>query len=211
MPRALQHLVARSSQEAPTLPRRRFLKLSGASGLALGAFPYLAQAAGETASGLKPTQQPSAFVQIAPNGEVTVTINRLEFGQGVQTGLPMILAEELDADWSLVRSRNGSSDPAYLDPLFGCRPAGVSDLDRRSGCDERSSQSSDELLSVPDRSIRHPMLNARKAPGLTPFTDAPNLFRRSLGGDPQSLRARRPLIMVMRCVPSRIKGRASRP
>ena len=128
MPRALQHLLARSSHEAPTLPRRRFLKLAGASGLALGVFPQLAaaQAAGETASGLKPTQQPSAFVQIAPNGEVTVTINRLEFGQGVQTGLPMILAEELDADWSLVRSRNGSSDPAYLDPLFGIHLTGGS-------------------------------------------------------------------------------------
>jgi len=46
---------------------------------------------------LKPTDQPSAFVQIAANGEVTVTINRLEFGQGVQTALPMILAEELDS------------------------------------------------------------------------------------------------------------------
>jgi len=68
--------------------------------------------------------------------------------------------------------------------IAGCRPAGVSDLDRRLGCDERSSQRSDELLSVPNRSIRHPMLNARKAPGLTPFTDAPNLFRRPLGGDP---------------------------
>ena len=65
-------------------------------------------------------------MQIAPNGEVTVTINRLEFGQGVQTGLPMILAEELDADWSLVRSRNGSNDPAYIDPLFGIHLTGGS-------------------------------------------------------------------------------------
>src|SRR4051794_32038043 len=128
MPRALQHLLARSGQVAPAMPRRSFLKLAGASGLALAVFPHLsaAQATGATASGLKPTQQPSAFVQIAPNGEVTVTINRLEFGQGVQTGLPMILAEELDADWSLVRSRNGSSDPAYLDPLFGIHLTGGS-------------------------------------------------------------------------------------
>eukprot|EP01137_Pigoraptor_chileana_P003934 Opistho-2@44874 len=106
MPRALQHLLERDRADQPaTLPRRSFLKLAGAGGLALGAFPHLA--AGQTASeALKPTQQPSAFVQIAPSGEVTVTINRLEFGQGVQTALPMILAEELDADWRLVRSQH---------------------------------------------------------------------------------------------------------
>jgi len=82
--------------------------------------------AGQTASALKPTQQPSAFVQIASNDEVMVTINRLEFGQGVQTGLAMILAEELDADWALVRSRHGSSDAAYVDPLFGIHLTGGS-------------------------------------------------------------------------------------
>src|SRR5207237_3793600 len=71
-------------------------------------------------------------VQIARNGEVTVTINRLEFGQGVQTGLPMILAEELDADWSLVRSRNGTGDAAYLDPLFGIHLTGGSNSIKNS-------------------------------------------------------------------------------
>ena len=65
-------------------------------------------------------------MQIAVNGEVTVTINRLEFGQGVQTALPMILAEELDADWNLVRSRHGSNDAAYVDPLFGIHLTGGS-------------------------------------------------------------------------------------
>ena len=95
LPRAAQRLMARSqNDEAVTLPRRSFLKLAGAGGLALGAFPHLvmAQAAGQGASALKPTEQPSAFVEIAANGEVTVTINRLEFGQGVKTALPMILA-----------------------------------------------------------------------------------------------------------------------
>nr|WP_236598774.1 xanthine dehydrogenase family protein molybdopterin-binding subunit [Ramlibacter monticola] len=81
-----------------------------------------AQGSGE----LKPTQQPSAFVQIDPDGTTTVTINRLEFGQGVQTGLPMLLAEELDADWSRVRSRNGNADPAYVDPKFGMHLTGGS-------------------------------------------------------------------------------------
>lgn len=131
MPRNLQRLLARSQRDEPAmLPRRSFLKLAGSAGLALGAFPHLAIAqaasAGGAASALKPTQQPLAFVQIAPGGEVTVTVNRLEFGQGVQTALPMILAEELDADWSLVRSRHGSNDAAYVDPLFGIHLTGGS-------------------------------------------------------------------------------------
>ncbi|HEV2159540.1 xanthine dehydrogenase family protein molybdopterin-binding subunit [Bradyrhizobium sp.] len=130
LPRALQHMLERDQTAIRTLPRRSFLKLAGASGLALGAFPHtaMAQAAGggRAASALKPTQQPSAFVQIADNGEVTVTINRLEFGQGVHTALPMILAEELDADWSLVRSRHGTNDAAYADPMFGIHLTGGS-------------------------------------------------------------------------------------
>src|SRR5580765_8579940 len=85
LPRIVQRLTASRPDEGPAmLPRRSFLKLAGAGGLALGAFPHpvTAQAndGGQPASALKPTQQPSAFVQIAPSGEVTVTINRLEFG-----------------------------------------------------------------------------------------------------------------------------------
>jgi len=136
LPRAAQRLMARSQfDEATTLPRRSFLKLAGVGGLALGAFPHLAMAeaaVGQAASALKPTEQPSAFVQIASNGEVTVTINRLEFGQGVQTALPMILAEELDADWSLVRSRHGSNDAAYLDPRYGIHITGGSNSIKNS-------------------------------------------------------------------------------
>ncbi|MCX7256318.1 MAG: xanthine dehydrogenase family protein molybdopterin-binding subunit [Polaromonas sp.] len=138
MPRALQHLLERDAGEAPAtaLARRSFLKLAGAGGLALGAFPHLAAAqaggTGQAASALKPTQQPSAFVQIAPSGEVTVTVNRLEFGQGVQTALPMILAEELDADWRLVRSQHGSNDPAYVDPAFGMHLTGGSNSIKHS-------------------------------------------------------------------------------
>jgi isoquinoline 1-oxidoreductase beta subunit len=133
MPRALQRLLTRGQADGATaLPRRSFLKLAGAGGLALGAFPHLAMAQVDGAGALKPTQQPSAFVHIAPNGEVTVTINRLEFGQGVQTALPMILAEELDADWGLVRSRNGSNDSAYFDPLFGIHLTGGSNSIKNS-------------------------------------------------------------------------------
>ena len=117
-----------STANTEGLPRRSFLKLgalSGISGFALGAFPLgaLAQDAAKPA-GLTAWQQPSAFVQIAVDG--TTTINRLDFGHGVQTALPMILAEELDADWSKVKSVHGSSDPAYIDPLFGMHITGGS-------------------------------------------------------------------------------------
>lgn len=140
LPRALQRLMAASQPEpgagAAALPRRSFLKLAGVGGLAIGAFPHMAMAqadgAAKPAGGLKPTQQPLAFVQIAPNGEVTVTHNRLEFGQGVQTGLPMILAEELDADWSLVRSKSGTNDAAYHDPVFGMHLTGGSNSIKNS-------------------------------------------------------------------------------
>jgi anaerobic selenocysteine-containing dehydrogenase len=59
MPRALQHLMDRDRLgSSPTaLPRRSFLKLAGAGGLALGLFPQLATAQ-EQAGALKPTQQP---------------------------------------------------------------------------------------------------------------------------------------------------------
>lgn len=135
LPRALQHLLSLDQQTEPaSLPRRSFLKLAGLSGFALGAFPLLAdaQTSATAPTGLKPTQQPASFVQIAPNGEVTVTVNRLEFGQGVQTGLSMILAEELDADWKLVRSVHGSGDAAFVDPLFGIHLTGGSNSIKNS-------------------------------------------------------------------------------
>jgi len=118
----------RASTEPAGLPRRSFLKLSVAGGFALGAFPFgaAAQPDGAKPTGLKPLEQPSAFVHIDKDGTTTITINRLDFGQGVQTALPMILAEELDADWSRVKSVHGSNDPAYVDPLYGMHITGGS-------------------------------------------------------------------------------------
>lgn len=131
LPKALQAMLAAQApadEAASGVGRRSFLKLAAAGGFALGAFPLAAGAADDAApaAGLKPTQQPSAFLKISTDGIVTVTINRLDFGQGVQTGLPMILAEELDADWSRVRSVHGSNDPAYADPVFGLHITGGS-------------------------------------------------------------------------------------
>lgn len=135
LPRGLQALLAREEDDADAagLPRRTFLKIAGASGFALGIAPLAAVAQqGKPADGLKPTQLPGAFVQIAKDGTVTVTINRLDFGQGVHTGLPLILAEELDADWSKVRAVHGNASPAYVDPAFGMHLTGGSNSIKNS-------------------------------------------------------------------------------
>ena len=124
-----------ANDAADGMARRTFLKVTAASGFALGAFPLAATAQGAGAgapAGLKPHEQPSAFVRIDADGTVTVTINRLDFGQGVQTGLPMILAEELDADWGKVRSVHGDANPAYADPAFGMHLTGGSNSIKNS-------------------------------------------------------------------------------
>lgn len=139
LPKGLQALAQRQAGDAldadDGLPRRSFLKLAAGSGFALGAFPLVASAqgaSGAAASGLKPTQLPAAFVRITRDGIVTVTVNRLEFGQGTHTGLAMVLAEELDADWSQVRAVHGDANPAYVDPAFGIHLTGGSNALKNS-------------------------------------------------------------------------------
>jgi len=69
---------------------------------------------------------PDAFVNIRPDGKIVIQVNRLEFGQGVQTALPMILADELDADWSQVVAELAPAAEVYKDPAFGMQMVGGS-------------------------------------------------------------------------------------
>ena len=55
----------------------------------------------------------AAWVRIAPDNSVTVLVPHSEMGQGVHTSLPMMLAEELDADWALVRMEQAPADMAF--------------------------------------------------------------------------------------------------
>ncbi|KQY86286.1 carbon monoxide dehydrogenase [Pelomonas sp. Root1444] len=82
--------------------------------------------------GTKPTEQPVAFVTIAQDGTTTILCNRMDMGQGVETGLAMICAEELDADWSKVRSGFGDQKPAYVDPAMGIHLTGGSNSIKNS-------------------------------------------------------------------------------
>ncbi len=92
-----------SGQTSAQLTRRAFLKAATAGGAALIIgirLPGLdeARAAGEAA-----TFAPGVFLRIDTDGAVTVIVPRSELGQGARTALPMIVAEELEADWRRVR------------------------------------------------------------------------------------------------------------
>lgn len=108
--------------------RRDFLKSSALAGggLILGVhIPGLnnsIRAADQPAS----TVALNAFVRIAPDETVTVVVNHSELGQGPYTSIPMVVAEELDADWSKVRYEPAPVDPAYNHTVFGMQMTGGS-------------------------------------------------------------------------------------
>lgn len=98
------------------LTRRHFLKIAGTSGAGLvlgfelpaGAHRAMASTAPPASPAYPaqeggPTYEPHAYLSIAPDGMVTIQVFRSEMGQGVQTALPMIIAEELEADWAMIQ------------------------------------------------------------------------------------------------------------
>jgi len=120
--------AATSSANDLLLNRRTFLRASAsaAGGLLVSLYldlPMAAQEAGQA----KPTiYPPDAFVHIKPDGKIVIQVNRLEFGQGVQTALPMILADEMDADWSQVVAELAPAADIYRDPMRGLQLVGGS-------------------------------------------------------------------------------------
>src|SRR5712691_6990184 len=90
--------------------RREFLETT--TGLIIAfALPWRADAAVATAVA-PPPFAPNAWLRIGADGIVTLTIDRSEMGQGSQTGLALILAEELEANWSTIRLGPMPENPA---------------------------------------------------------------------------------------------------
>src|SRR5216683_933182 len=111
------------------LNRRGFLRVStvAAGGLLVSLYLDLPASAQEGNQAPPPNvYPPDAFVHISPDGKIVITVNRLEFGQGVQTSLPMILADEMDADWSQVVAELAPAADVYKDPVFGIQMVGGS-------------------------------------------------------------------------------------
>ncbi|HXZ27287.1 MAG TPA: xanthine dehydrogenase family protein molybdopterin-binding subunit [Terriglobales bacterium] len=100
--------------------RRDFLKVTGAAttGLILGlSLPQKLRAAAEEAASF----QPNVWINITPADKVKIWVAKSEMGQGCRTGLPMIVAEELEADWKTIEVV-----PAVLDPKYGNQGTGGS-------------------------------------------------------------------------------------
>ncbi len=104
------------------LSRRSFLHITALTGggLALGLFdsPLALAQQGPPRADLSPR----AFIHIAPDGTITLMARAPEIGQGVKTMLPMMIAEELDADWSTVRVQQADLDES----LYGNQSSGGS-------------------------------------------------------------------------------------
>ncbi|HWA21385.1 MAG TPA: molybdopterin cofactor-binding domain-containing protein [Caulobacterales bacterium] len=100
--------------------RRNFLQVSTAAGGGLLISVMIPGVA--AAADAKGVFAPNNFVRIGADGIVTIMAKNPECGQGIKTALPMIVADELDADWSKVRIEQADSVPA----LYGAQRAGGS-------------------------------------------------------------------------------------
>jgi isoquinoline 1-oxidoreductase beta subunit len=114
---------------APTSPsRREFLKTGAVvTGSLVIAFsvPGARRFARAEPAPVGPFQ-PNAFLRVGSDDIVTVMLPHSEMGQGIWTALPMLIAEELDADWSRIRVEHAPAAPAYAHTAFGMQMTGGS-------------------------------------------------------------------------------------
>ena len=97
------------------LSRREFVTAGVAAGAGLVIGFYLPRG---TSSG-KESFSPNAYLRITPDNRVTIVVARSEMGQGVRTALPMILAEELEADWKQIEIEQAGASTLFGDQTTG--------------------------------------------------------------------------------------------
>jgi len=111
---------------AQGMSRRNFLKTTtaGATGLLIGFYFH-----GDPETLAASTDAPivlNAWIHVGTNDLVTILIDKSEMGQSILTGLAMIAADELDCDWSKVRTEFAPADKIYFNPRFGAQGTGGS-------------------------------------------------------------------------------------
>ena len=112
----------KSGAGAASMTRRHFLRLTALAGggLLIGCGASDPLAPGTDGPAAEPGQGVALgdFLRIDADNRVTVLVGATEIGQGILTGLAMVVAEELDADWSKVRAEHSPVASVYANPYF---------------------------------------------------------------------------------------------
>lgn len=98
------------------LSRREFVAAGAAAGVGLVVGFYLPHKLSSANGG---AFSPNAYLRITPDNKVTIVVARSEMGQGVRTALPMILAEELEADWKQIEIEQAGASTLFGDQTTG--------------------------------------------------------------------------------------------
>ena len=107
--------------------RRAFLKRSASAALVIGfTLPVEAARVRRPAVPSEVAFAPSAWLRITADNRITVLCGSAEMGQGVLTAIPMLIAEELDADWDRVSVEPVPVNKVYDNPMFGLQATGGS-------------------------------------------------------------------------------------
>jgi isoquinoline 1-oxidoreductase beta subunit len=115
--------------EIVNMSRRDFLRAGAVvgGGLVLGLYvPFSKWSQEALAAEKHAPYTPNAFLRISPDNMVTIIVNKSEMGQSVYTSLPMLVAEELECDWSKVRVESAPVAPVYNNPITGLQMTGGS-------------------------------------------------------------------------------------
>jgi isoquinoline 1-oxidoreductase subunit beta len=111
--------------------RRTFIK----TGVAAGAGLAIGFRLGDGALAAPPSTEPfapNAWIRITPDNVVTIVVDKSDMGQGVLTSMPMLIAEELEADWSAIRIEQAPAGPEYVNPVTKRQATGGSRSVRNS-------------------------------------------------------------------------------
>jgi isoquinoline 1-oxidoreductase beta subunit len=131
---AAEVLASLVPERTRKLTRREFMATTGVAGGGLMLAIGLPAGSGGLGGRLAFAQQaqekapypPAAFIRVGADDSVTVLINKLEFGQGVFTSMAMLIAEEMECDWSKVRAQHAPAAQIYAHPGFGIQMTGGS-------------------------------------------------------------------------------------
>src|SRR5580692_11897124 len=112
--------TAADTTQVYRVSRRAFLLQSGALTCAVGLGSLAPSAGARPGSAGFSIRQPNAWVSIGTDDWITLISPASEMGQGVMTSIPLLIAEEMDADWQKVRIQQAPTDAkAYGNPKFG--------------------------------------------------------------------------------------------